>query len=401
LTVSRKDYFCAKLAAMNFDKIIDRGGRASIKTGRCKALFGTDDVIPMWVADMEFKSPSCVLEAIAETLDYGLLGYHEPMDAYYDAIIKWQKEHHGMEVKRSWINSTPGVVTGLAIAINAFSEQGDSVVVQTPVYYPFFEYPKRNNRKVAYNPLIEVDGSYVMDYDDLEQHFAAGAKVLILCSPHNPAGRVWRRDELLKVSELAEKYGVVVLADEIHGDMCLYDNKMVSYATLSKEAARHSITLTAPSKTFNIAGLASAITIIRNGVLRRKWATISEAYELNAGDFLGYVALTAAFEKGEEWRQEMLAYLEGNVDFAMSYFEKNIPQIKAWRPEASFLMWLDCKSLGLSDDDLMSFFVKKAKLGLSPGMMFGEEGSSFMRMNFAVPRSVLEKALEQLKNAFL
>lgn len=386
---------------MNFSEVIDRSGRGAIKTEKCKDLFGTDDVLPMWVADMEFKTPKCVIDAISETLEYGVLGYHYQQPAYYESIIKWQKEQHGMHVEKEWIQYTPGVVTGLAIAINACTEEQDKIVVQTPVYYPFFEYPKKNNRQVVYNSLIEVDGNYNMDFADMEQHFADGAKMFILCSPHNPAGRVWDRDELEKVAVLAEKYGVVVVADEIHADMVLCDKEMVSYATVSEAAANHSITLMAPSKTFNMAGLATAVAIVQNKDLRDKFINKSEAYEMNAGDFLGNVALTAAFNEGEEWRQEMLQHLRENVDYTMDYFEKYIPQIKAWRPEASFLMWLDCRSLELRDAALMAFFVKKAKLGLSPGVMFGTEGSGFMRLNFAVPRSVLETALSQLKNAFL
>lgn len=386
---------------MNFDTIIDRSGRGSIKYDWRKTIFGAEDVIPMWVADMDFKSPQCVLDALSETIEYGVLGYHEPLASCYDSIIKWQKEQHAMHVEKEWIKSTPGVVTAIAIAINAFTEERDKVVVQTPVYFPFFEYTERNNREVVYNPLIEDDGRYVMDYEDLERHFADGAKMLILCSPHNPAGRIWTRDELLRVSELAEKYGVVVIADEIHADLGLHGNEVVSYATLSTAAANHSITLMAPSKTFNIAGLASSIAIIQNDELREKFVKQSEAYELHFGDFLGYVAMTAAFEQGNEWRLSMLDYISSNADYAMGYFAKYIPQIKPWQPQASFLMWLDCRSLGLSDDELMEFFVDKAQLGLSSGISFGKEGSGFMRFNFAVPRSVLEKALDQLRKAFL
>ena len=385
---------------MNFDEIIDRTGRGAIKTDFALERFGTTDILPMWVADMEFRSPKCVTDAIKDQLDYGVLGYHAPQQSYYDAIIKWQKDHHHMSIEREWIKYTQGVVSGIAIAINAFTEKFDKIVVQTPVYFPFFEYPLKNKREVLYNPLIEKEANYYMDFDNLEDQFQSGAKMFILCSPHNPAGRIWQRYELLKVSELAEKYNVIVLADEIHADLALNNEEIVSYATLSKAAAQHSITLTAPSKTFNIAGLASAVTIIPNESLRNKWVAVSEAYELHIGDFLSYSALTAAFTEGEPWRQEMLAYLRKNLDFAMDYFAAHIPQIKAWRPQASFLLWLDCRDLGLSDEELMSFFVEKAKLGLNPGISFGKEGSGFMRLNFAVPLAVLKQGLEQLKTAF-
>lgn len=386
---------------MNFNEIIDRSGRGAIKTGRCQQLFGTDDVLPMWVADMEFRSPACVSEAIRETLDYGVLGYHEPTQAFYDAVIKWQREQHDMLVEKEWITYIPGVVTAIAVALNAFTEEDDMVVVQTPVYFPFFEYPRRNKRKVLRNALIEDDGNYVMDFEDLENHFKDGAKMLILCSPHNPLGRIWQREELEKVALLAEKYGVIVVADEIHSDLALDASKVVSYATISEAAALHSVTLTAPSKTFNIAGLAASIAIIKNEKLRRKFVLQEEKYELHSANFLGPVAMAAAFNEGDPWRQEMLAYLRGNIEFALDYFEKYIPQIKPWRPQASFLLWLDCRALELSDKELLAFFVDKAKLGISPGVMFGKEGRGFMRMNFAVPRQVLEQALEQLKNAFL
>ena len=386
---------------MNFNEIIDRSGRGAIKGDWRKKLFGTEDVIPMWVADMEFKSPDCVIDALKDTLDYGVLGYHAPTTAYYEAIIDWQAKHHDMYLEEEWLNYCPGVVTGIAIAINAFTEENDEIVVQTPVYFPFFEYPKRNNRKVVYNTLIEQDGTYVMDFDDLEMHFANGAKMFILCTPHNPAGRIWKREELAKVAELAEKYKVTVIADEIHADLALGGREVVSYATISEEAANHSLTLIAPSKTFNIAGLSTSVAIIKNAKLRHQWVAKCEAYEMQAGDFLGYGALIAAFNEGDEWRQAMLKHLDDNVEYTLDYFEKYIPKIKAWRPEASFLMWLDCRALELSDIELKHFFVKKAKLGLSSGIQFGEEGSGFMRMNFAVPRPILEQALEQLKNAFL
>ena len=386
---------------MNFDEIIDRSGRGAIKTGRSKQLFGTDDVLAMWVADMEFRSPECVADAIKETLEYGVLGYHEPINDFYDAVIKWQKEQHDMTVEHEWIKFIPGVVTAIAVAINAYTEENDQIVVQTPVYYPFFEFPRRNKRKVLRNPLIEKEGTYVMDYDNLEAHFKAGAKMLILCSPHNPVGRIWKREELEHVAQLAEQYGVVVVSDEIHSDLALDGRKILSYATISAEAANHSLTLTAPSKTFNIAGMAASVAIIQNDSLRRLFALQEEKYELHASNFLSPIAMTAAFNEGGAWRQEMLTYLKGNVDYAMDYFENNIPQIKPWRPEASFLLWLDCRELNLRDAELMAFFVQKAKLGLSPGTMFGKEGRGFMRMNFAVPRSILEKALQQLQNAFL
>lgn len=386
---------------MNFNEIIDRSGRGAIKTGRNKQLFGTEDVLSMWVADMEFRSPECVSNAIRETLEYGVLGYHEPMHSFYDAVINWQKVQHQMHVEKDWITYIPGVVTAIAVAINAFTEEGDKIVVQTPVYFPFFEYPRRNNRTVLRNALIEQDGNYVMDYDDLEKHFQEGAKMLILCSPHNPVGRIWQKEELEKVAVLAEKYNVIVVADEIHSDLALDDSLVVSYATISEAAAMHSVTLMAPSKTFNVAGLAASVAIIKNNKMRTVFVEQESKYELHSANFLGPVAMTAAFNEGGEWRREMLAHLSGNVDFAMDYFQKYIPQIKPWRPQASFLLWLDCRDLALKDKELLAFFVEKAKLGLSPGVMFGREGRGFMRMNFAVPRPILEQALEQLKNAFL
>ena len=388
------------ITMMNFDEIIDRRGRGAVKIDFAEERFGTSDVMPMWVADMDFRSPKCVIDAIKKDLEHGILGYHAPQQSYYDAIIKWQKDHHDMALQADWIKYTPGVVSGIAIAINAFTEKFDKIVVQTPVYFPFFEYPLRNKREVVYNSLIEQSGRYYMDYDDLEKHFKTGAKMMLLCSPHNPAGRIWSREELVKVAILAEKYGVIVIADEIHADLALAHHKVVSYATISKAAEQHSITLTAPSKTFNIAGLASAVTIIQNDKLRAKWLAVAEAYELHVGDFLSYGALTAAFNEGEPWRQEMLVYLQSNIDYTMAFFEQNLHQIKPWRPEASFLMWLDCRALGLTDKELMKFFVEKAKLGLNPGVSFGKEGRGFMRLNVAVPRAVLQKALKQLQDAF-
>jgi len=385
---------------MNFDEIIEKRGAGTIRTELQKEMFACEGLLPMWVADMDFRSPSCITDALKDTLDNDILGYHVPPDAFYQSVIKWQGEKHGMHLSREDIKYVPGVVTGIAVAINAFTEENDKIVVQTPVYFPFFEYPRKNKRQVVYNSLIEKDAYYEMDYEDLERHFADGAKMLILCSPHNPAGRVWRRDELEKVAALADKYKVIVVADEIHSDMPLGGREVVSYATVSEAAANHSLTLTAPSKTFNIAGLASSIAIIQNEDLREKWVAVAEAYELNMGDFLGYVALTAAFEKGDKWRVALLDYLDANVQFTLDFFKQHIPQIKAWEPEASFLMWLDCRAMGMSDAQLMKFFTDKAGLLLSPGIKFGREARGFMRMNFAMPRPLLEKALMQLKEAF-
>jgi len=385
---------------MNFDEIIEKRGAGTIRTELQKEMFACEGLLPMWVADMDFRSPSCITDALKDTLDNDILGYHVPPDAFYQSVIKWQGEKHGMHLSREDIKYVPGVVTGIAVAINAFTEENDKIVVQTPVYFPFFEYPRKNKRQVVYNSLIEKDAYYEMDYEDLERHFADGAKMLILCSPHNPAGRVWRRDELEKVAALADKYKVIVVADEIHSDMPLGGREVVSYATVSEAAANHSLTLTAPSKTFNIAGLASSIAIIQNEDLRQKWVAVAEAYELNMGDFLGYVALTAAFEKGDKWRVALLDYLDANVQFTLDFFKQHIPQIKAWEPEASFLMWLDCRAMGMSDAQLMKFFTDKAGLLLSPGIKFGREARGFMRMNFAMPRPLLEKALMQLKEAF-
>ncbi len=386
---------------MNFDEIIDRSGRGAIKVDMSEGLFGTKDLIPMWVADMDYRSPECVLNAIRGNLEHGVLGYHAPTDAFYNAIVKWQKEHHGMELEKEWIKFVPGVVTAIAVAINAFTEKGDKIVVQSPVYHPFFIYPERNGREVVYSPMIELDQTYVMDYEDLERKFAEGAKMLILCSPHNPAGRVWKREELEKIAVLAEKYNVVVIADEIHSDLVYNADDFTSYCTVSESAAAHSVTFIAPSKTFNIAGLATSAAIISNSELREKWVAKLEDYEIEVSNFLGYDALIAAYTDGEPWRQEVLKYLNENIDFLMDYFEKNIPLIKPWRPQASFLVWLDCREMGLSDDELMQFFVYKAKLGLSSGVTFGKDGAGFMRMNIGMPRDLLKQALEQLKNAFL
>ncbi len=384
---------------MNFDEIIEKRGAGTIRTELLKEYFGREDLIPMWVADMDFRSPQCIADALKDTLDNDVLGYHAPSAAFYQSVIDWQAAHHSMQLTKDDIKFVPGVVTGIAIAINAFTKENDKIVVQTPVYFPFFEYPEKNNRQVLYNSLVEEDGRYVMDFDDLEQHFADGAKMFILCSPHNPAGRVWERQELERIAALADKYQVTVVADEIHADMPLKGREIVSYATVSEAAKQHTLTLTAPSKTFNMAGLSSSVAIIQNEELRNKWVKVSESYELNAGDFLAYVALTAAFEKGNEWRLAMLDYLDANLKYALDFFKKNIPQIKAWEPEASFLMWLDCRALGLSDQEMMSLLTHKARVALSPGVKFGPEGSGFMRMNFAMPRVLLEKALGQLAQA--
>ncbi|MEA4935100.1 MAG: PatB family C-S lyase [Paludibacter sp.] len=383
----------------NFDEIIDRRNTNAVKLERCKALFGTEDVLPLWVADMDFKTPDFVLDAIQKRLQHPILGYTIPHHNFFDLFVSWVENHHQWKLNKSQVGFVPGIVPALAFAVQCFTNPGDEIIVQPPVYYPFFNVIQNNDRKLVYNQLLEKNNKFEMDFEDLEQKIGPATKMLILCNPHNPGGRVWSLDTLKKLDELCAKHKILVVSDEIHADMILPGNKHIPFATVSETARYNSVTFMAPSKVFNMPGIISSFYIIPNQTLKNKFAGYLEALEVNAGNIFAYQATVACYEKGEDWRVAMLDYVQGNVGYVVDYLAKNIPQIKPMIPEASFLVWLDCEHLGMDTDELYQFFVGEAGLGLNKGTVFGPGGEYHLRMNVACSRKVLEQAMSQLKKA--
>jgi len=384
----------------NFDEVIDRTRTDSVKLGKLKSLYGHDNLIPLWVADTDFKSPPAIIEALHRRVEHGIFGYTVPPENYLNAIIRWLQRRHDWEVKKEFINFVPGVVKGIAFAIDVFTEKGDSIIIQPPVYHPFRLVPRSLERTVVNNPLILEDGRYRMDFDGLRDIISRQAcKIFILCNPHNPGGRVWDAGELRELAEICYDNGVMVLSDEIHSDMALSGFRHTPFATVSRKAEEISLTLMAPSKTFNIAGIVSSFAVIPNKKIRDKYLGYLEPRELSQGTIFAYTATTTAYEDCEDWLCQMVDYVEDNVYYVNGYLKKKIPQIKAVLPEASFLVWLDCRALHLSQPELVRLFVEKAHLALNDGTMFGQGGEGFMRLNVGTSRLVLEKALNNLKNA--
>lgn len=383
----------------NFDELIDRRNTGAVKTDLCKKMFGTDDLIPLWVADMDFRTPDFIIDAINNRCKHPILGYTVPDEEYFNSIIRWIDARHGWKLERSWLGFLPGIVPGLAFAVNALTQTGDQIIIQPPVYPPFIHVPSKNDRELIYNPLKVVDGRFEMDLEDLEYKITDRTRMFILCNPHNPGGRTWDADTLIKVAEICHKHGVLVVSDEIHSDMALPGNVHTPFASVSELAAQNSITYMAPSKTFNMAGLVSSSYIIPNGEIRKKFSDFMDNSELANGNIFAYVAAQAAYENGTEWLTEMIRYIQGNVNYIVEFLEKNVPQIKPMIPQASFLIWLDCAGLEMNSHQLQDFMVKDARLGLNKGTTFGPGGEQHLRLNIGCSREVLKQAMEQLKSA--
>ena len=384
----------------DFDKIVDRTGSGDLKHCVLKERYGRSDLLPLWVADMDFETPPFITEALRKRLDHSLFGYTVEPAELWPTVIDWIKEHHGWEVEREWLSFIPGIVKGIGLAVNFFTNPGDKVIIQPPVYHPFRLTPEGNGREVVWNPLKELPGGgYEMDFDQLEEIYDKKCKMLILSNPHNPAGIVWDRETLRRLAEFCSSHGIIVLSDEIHCDMALFSSRHIPFASVSEEAAACSITFGAPSKTFNIAGIVSSYSVISNPSIREPFYAWLHANELDEAPMFAPIATIAAFKEGEEWRREMIRYVEDNILFVEDYCKKFLPEIKPLRPQASFLVWLDCRGLGLDHDSLVDLFVNKARLALNDGAMFGPGGEGFMRMNVGTPRSVLEEALGRLRSA--
>ncbi len=383
----------------NFDTLIDRSGTAAIKLDGLKENWGRTDLLPLWVADMDFATAPFITEAIHKRCDNGILGYTAKHDGYYNAIIRWVSDRYGMSITREMINFVPGIVPGIAMAMNCFTKPGDRVLIQPPVYHPFRWVTERNGRTVVYNPLKWVDGKLRMDLDDFRQK-VRGCCVFILCNPHNPGGLVWTDEELQSVAKICHEENVLVFSDEIHADLTLPPHRHRPFITISEEARMNSVTFMSPSKAFNMPGLSASHAIIPNPTLMQRFREHMEAGELDMGHVFAFTAVEAAYSHGTEWLDQCLAYIQDNIDFVDSFLQSHTPRIKAIRPDASYLIWLDCREMGLTQKELNDFFVEKAHLALNDGAMFGTEGTGFMRLNVGSPRSVIEQAMRQLAEAY-
>ena len=384
----------------DFDEIINRRGTGAIKTDALQERYGRSDLTALWVADMDFATPPFIIDALNERMKHPVFGYTAVPDDYVPCIADWIESHHGWKVNHEWIQYIPGIVKGIGMVLNVFTQPGDGIIIQPPVYHPFRLVPEGNHRRIVYNPLIEnPDGTYSMDFDNLAKVADDTCKVLILSNPHNPAGIVWDADTLRRLAHFCSQHGILVISDEIHCDMALFGHRHTPFASVSPEAEQCSITFGAPSKTFNIAGIVSSYSIVPNDELRQRFYSWLEVNEMNEPTIFSPIATVAAFRQGEEWRRQMLSYIEGNVLAVEQFCARHMPQIKPLRPQASFLVWLDCRALNLTHDRLVDLFVNRAHLALNDGAMFGKEGDGFMRLNVGMPRNLLLAALENLRQA--
>lgn len=382
----------------DFDKVIIRKNTSSLKWDDADVLFG-EDVLPLWVADTDFPAPPAVLEAIRKRADHGVLGYPSPRFLAFEALAGWLQKRHGWETDTSWMVSTPGVVTAISVAVQTLTRPGDKIVVQPPVYPPFFSSVQRNGRTLVENPLILENGHYRMDFDDLARK-AAGARMLILCSPHNPVGRVWSANELKTLAGICLANNLIILADEIHGDLIYPGHRHVPLSTLGDDVAKNTVTFVAPSKTFNTAGLYTSTVIIPDAALRNDFAHGIQTLSIGKSNIFGITAMEAAYLHGEPWLVQLLPYLKGNADYLAEAINHKTPKIKVQVPEGTYLAWLDCRDLGLDAEGLESFFAKEAKVGLNNGASFGSQGVGFMRLNFGCTRSLLKEAVERISQAY-
>jgi len=383
----------------NFDRVIDRRHTDSIKWSRNEKLFGNAEVIPAWIADMDFESPAPVIEALRARAAHGIYGYPIRPSGFYHALVQWMKKRHGWEIQPEWITYSPGVVAGLALVVHTFTQPGDKVIIQPPVYPPFFAIVTQNGRQLVLNPLQVIDGTYRMDLDDLERQIDARTKLLILCSPHNPVGRVWTRDELIRLGQVCLDKNILIASDEIHCDLLMRGARHIPLASLSDALAQTTITFVAPSKTFNLPGLYTAAAIIPNARLRAQFDHTRASLGLDGANIFGIVGFQTAYESGEEWLDQLLLYLQGNLEFLQNHFEKFIPRLRLTLPEGTYLAWLDCRELGLDTAGLREWMYTRARVAMNEGHTFGEQGRGFVRLNFACPRATLQEIVHRIEQA--
>ncbi|MDQ0412780.1 cystathionine beta-lyase [Mesobacillus stamsii] len=383
-----------------FDKVVDRNQTYSIKWDALDKVFGREDILPMWVADMDFLPPKAVLDALKERIDHGIFGYTFVPMSVTEAIQDWMKQRHDCEFKKSSILFSEGVVPSISTAIRAFTEKGDKVLIHSPVYTPFFNMVKKNDRTLVTSNLLIENGRYELNFADLEAKLQDDVKLFILCNPHNPGGRVWTKDELEKIGDLCVKYNVLILSDEIHSDLVFKPNVHIPIASIKEEFKKITATFIAPSKTFNLAGLQASAALIPNKELKAKFKAVQDQQGFFTLNTFAIAGMEAAYLNGAEWLEQLLAYLDENMNITTNFIAEHLPALKPMKADATYLLWIDCRGLGLSDEEIQKQLLEKGKLGLEPGTKYGEGGEGFVRMNLACPRETLNDGLQRLKKAF-
>ncbi len=385
----------------DFDKLIERKGSSCVKWDGMAKFLGAGEALPMWVADMDFLTPGYITEAIIKRANHGIFGYALRDEGYFTSLMSWLERRHQWKVERDWITFCPGVVPAVNMAVLAYTVPGDKIIVQPPVYFPFFTAVTDHNRTLVYNNMVMRNGRLCMDFENLEKLAKDGAKMLILSNPHNPGGSVWTKEELTQMAEICLKYNILILSDEIHCDLVYKPFKHTPVAGLTKEISMQTFTTVAPSKTFNLSGLATSSVIIENESLRKKFSDQVNHMHIGGGNIFGNIASEEAYLHGDTYVDELMDYLAKNIEILEKYIAEYLPKVKVTRPESTFLVWLDCREMNMNDDDLNKFFLQKAKVGMNPGIMFGSGGEGFMRMNIGCPAATLIKGLDQIKEAFL
>ena len=383
----------------NFDEPAGREGTDCIKYDRREETFGVKDIIPMWVADMDFNTPDFVVESLQKRLEHQIYGYSFRSSEYFQSMISWIKTRHNWTVEKEWISFSPGIVPALNFCTLAFTQPGDSIIVQPPVYFPFFSAAESHGRNLIHNRLTESEGKWNMDYNSLIAGIDSKTKMIIISNPHNPVGRVWTSEELNNLADICLKNNILIISDEIHCDLVLPGFTHTPMASLSEKIAENTVTLIAPSKTFNLAGLSTSSVIIKNPVLRKSFNRIVDNLHVGNGNIFGNTASIAAYTNGHKWLDALLDYIDNNIEFVKDYCEKMIPEIIPVQPEATYMIWLDCRRFGMSGKDLQNFFVHKAGIGMNEGSTFGPGGEGFMRMNLGTTHQTVMKAMEQIERA--
>ncbi|GAB3803481.1 MalY/PatB family protein [Virgibacillus kimchii] len=382
-----------------FSELHDRKNTRSVKWDMLEPVFQTSDVLPMWVADMDFKAPEAVNNALIQRAEHGIYGYTIIDDDVKNAIVNWLNRRHNWKIDQNWLTFSPGVVTSLHMAIQAFTEPQDKVLVQTPVYGPFYSVIESHERELVKNELVYKDAYYTIDFQDFEEKLKTGVKAFILCSPHNPVGRVWKQEELEEMARLCLKYDVLIISDEIHADLVLPGNKHIPIATLSEEIAENTITTMAPSKTFNLAGLQASFIVTKNKDMRLKLKDFLGKQGFHFLNTMGNAAIEAAYNHGEAWLDELLTVIDENKKYVMDMFAKNTPELKVINAEGTYLLWIDCSGLNMDNKELKKFMIEEAKVGLNAGAEYGDEGGQFMRMNLGCPKATVEEGVRRIVDA--
>jgi cystathionine beta-lyase len=385
---------------MSFDKVVNRKNTGSVKWDTAKEHGVPHDILPLWVADMDFKAPAGVIEALLERVEHGIFGYTVPTDSYYNAVVNWMDRRHQWKIEKDWIVTAPGIVPAIHFAVQTYTKEGEGVLIQRPVYNPFTDAVLNNGRKLINSPLVVRGDAYEMDFEDFEKKIVNNeVKLFILCSPHNPVGRVWTREELTTIGDICVKHNVLVVADEIHHDLVFKGKRHIPFASLGSKYSNICITCTAPSKTFNLAGLQISNIIIENKEILKRLNSYLESIALTMSNVFGIIGSEAAYNTGEEWLEELIDYIEANKKLVQKFMVEKLPNIKVIDSDATYLLWIDFRGLGLEQAELDKFLAEEAKLWLNAGYIYGEEGFGFERLNLACPRSILEKGLKQLEGA--